>query len=120
MIKPQSTIEMLGIAFRDLIRDTIRAELQSIPQAVSAPIPDRIGGIKLFAEVTGMAPQTGYNLVAKRMVPFAKRGAKLVFSEASLREWMLENKHPVKGSIASIADQFILKPTARRKGKRGL
>lgn len=114
MNKPQSTLEQLGVIFRDIVRDAVRTELQAAPSPSPSPPADRLGGIKLFSEVTGMAEQTGYNLASRREVPFAKRGGKLIFSESELRQWMMENRRPMQREIANNANQFIASP--RRKG----
>ena len=84
----QNPLEQLGAYFRDIVRDAVRTELQAAP--APSPPADRLGGIKLFSEVTGMAEQTGYNLASRREVPFAKRGGKLIYSESELRQWMME------------------------------
>lgn len=100
---------------RDIIRDGIREAQAGAPTTVTPP-RDRIGGIKLFCEVTGMAEQTGYNMASQGKVPFAKRGGKLVFSEAELRAWMLEERHPTKKEAIANAHQLVESP--RRKGSQ--
>lgn len=50
---------------------------------------NRIGGIELAEQITGKARSTIYNLVSAGEIPVAgKRGQKLYFSEADLREWI--------------------------------
>lgn len=110
----QNPLEQLGAIFRDIVRDAVRTELQAAPPPPISLPTNRLGGIKLFCEVTGMAEQTGYNLASRREVPFAKRGGKLIFSESELRLWMMENRRPMQREMVANAHQFITSP--RRKG----
>lgn len=79
---------------RSLIRDEVKNALQSNQVVAPTINPNRIGGISLAVEVTGMAKQTLYNLVSKRMIPHFKRGGRIIFDEDKLRSWLVENYRP--------------------------
>lgn len=111
------TAEQIGLLLYTLFRDVVEDALKKQPPSPSNISYDRIGGMEIFTEVTGMASQTGYNLTSRGKVPYAKRGGKLIFSEKELREWLTENHHPVVDS-ADKNLKFVIAPTIRKKGGR--
>lgn len=80
---------------RSLIHDEVKNALHATMIALPTVNPNRIGGINLAVEVTGMAKQTIYNLASKRLIPHAKRGGRIIFEEDKLRSWLVENKRPL-------------------------
>lgn len=103
---------------RGIVREGIKEAQIGAPTSSTQP-RDRIGGVALATEVTGLAKQTIYNLAHVCRIPHAKRGRNLIFKESELREWLTENKRPMAGDAARAADKFIVKPSSRRKGKQG-
>ena len=76
---------------RSLIHDEVKNALQAALVVAPTVNRNRIGGINLAVEVTGMAKQTIYNLVSKRLIPHAKRGDRIIFDEDKLSyspEWL--------------------------------
>jgi excisionase family DNA binding protein len=49
---------------------------------------DKIGGLELAQEITGLKISTLYNHVHKNKIPFIKKGGKLYFSKAELMDWL--------------------------------
>ena len=80
---------------RSLIHDEVKNALQATLSVAPTIDRTRIGGINLAVEVTGMAKQTIYNLVSKRLIPHAKRGGRIIFDEDKLRSWLVENDRPL-------------------------
>jgi len=100
---------------RSVVKESMAEVLPTLSQNTQSP-KNRIGGIELFAEVTGLARQTGYNLVSKKAVPHYKRGGKLLFSEEELRKWLLEHPQITSDKSYHLAHQNVI---LRRKKKGG-
>ena len=114
----QNAAEQFGILLQAIVKDAVSSAIQAQPLTPVPPPVDRIGGIKLFCEVTGMAAQTGYNLASKREVPHSKRGGKLIFSETELRAWLLENRQPTRAEAVKNAHRLIGTPRRNLGNKR--
>ena len=50
--------------------------------------PDRLGGLELAQEITGLKKNTIYNFVHYNKIPFTKKGGKLYFSKKELENWI--------------------------------
>lgn len=92
----QNPLSVFEAYFRSLIRDEVRSALPAHLQPFPNPSDNRIGGIALAVEVTGLAKQSIYNAVSQRVIPHSKRGGRIVFEEETLRAWMIENRRLTK------------------------
>ncbi|MDJ1467287.1 helix-turn-helix domain-containing protein [Xanthocytophaga flava] len=54
---------------------------------------ERLGGIELAMEITGLAKSTIYHLAADGLIPFMKQRRKLYFSSRDLYQWIKDGKH---------------------------
>ncbi|RCR65549.1 helix-turn-helix domain-containing protein [Larkinella punicea] len=68
---------------------------------------NRMGGIGLAREVTGLATSTLYNLVAQNKIPHCKRGGKLFFMEEELHQWILAGRRKTTAEVATDVDAFL-------------
>lgn len=94
------------------IRQLLQQELKAIITdhlllAAIQPEPDEIGSIALALEITGLAKQTVYGLVAQSKIPYMKRGKKLYFSRKELTEWIKQGKRKTLADIEAEADNYI-------------
>lgn len=73
--------------------------------------PDRIGGIELAVEITGLKPSTIYSKVHTREIPFCKPdGSKqLIFRESELLAWIAGGRKKTQKEIAAEAESFGVK-----------
>ncbi|MCY7349798.1 MAG: helix-turn-helix domain-containing protein [Cytophagaceae bacterium] len=109
-------VESIRILVREEMEEMLRQSEQQRPEH---PTPhDRIGGVKLAVEVTGLAAQTVYNLVHRGELPSHKPMGKLVFSELELREWMLSNRRGTRPQRISDAHQHVQRPRRKKGGLR--
>lgn len=93
----------------DDITQAVRSELQTFFQNQtfsSQPEQDRIGGIELAAELTGLAKPTIYGLVSARQIPHSKRGKRLYFSRRELLEWLQAGKRKTQAEVKAEAANF--------------
>ena len=111
----QHPLSVLEAYFRSLIRDEVRSALPTHLLPFPNPPDDRIGGIALAVEVTGMAKQTIYNMVSQRTLPHSKRGGRIIFEEKVLRTWMVENRRLTKEE----ADIDNLQPATQLRKQKG-
>lgn len=110
----KSAFEILELWLRTLIREEVQKAQHNKHVPSDTLTHDRVGGIKLAEEITGFARQSIYNLASKRKIPHSKRNGTLVFSEKTLRDWLLENQRPLQDESIDSAHSFIATP--RRKG----
>ena len=68
---------------------------------------NRMGGIGLAREVTGLATSTLYNLVAQNRIPHCKKGGKLFFMEEELHQWILAGRRKTTAEVATDVDAFL-------------
>ncbi|MDJ1473151.1 helix-turn-helix domain-containing protein [Cytophagaceae bacterium DM2B3-1] len=54
---------------------------------------DRLGGIELAMEITGLAKSTIYTMASEGLIPFMKQRKKLYFSSRDLYQWIKDGKH---------------------------
>lgn len=96
-----------------LFREEIEAffETRAFP---NQPEQDRIGGIELAIEITGLAKPTIYSLVSTRKIPHSKQGKRLYFSRRELLEWLAAGKRKTQSEIAIEAANFGQKEKAVR------
>lgn len=60
-------------------------------QQAACPAPeDKIGGIELAIQITGLKKATIYSHVHKGNIPHFKRGGKLYFSKTALQKWITQ------------------------------
>ena len=110
--------------FLESIRSIVREEVDEIQRASEAknsnkpPLPNRIGGVALAMEVTGLAKQSVYNLAHQGTIPHYKPFGKLVFHEDELREWMLTNRRGTHDERVSVAHQHVVRPKPKKGGAR--
>jgi excisionase family DNA binding protein len=67
---------------------------------------NRIGGIELAEEISGLKRPTIYNLVSTRQIPFSKQGKKLYFYETDLLKWLEDGKRKTQKEIAATAVNY--------------
>ena len=105
-------------SIRTLVREEMEEFLrQSEPQSPEPPIlHNRIGGVRLAVEVTGLAKQTIYNLAHQGKIPHYKPFGKLVFHQADLRAWMLSNRRGTHPERVGNAHWHVERPKSRRGG----
>lgn len=104
------------------IRAIVREEIDEIQQDFLAlarekpALNNRIGGVDLAVEVTGLAKQTIYNLAHQGKIPHYKPVGKLIFHEEELREWMLTNRRDDYPDRVSKAHQHVQRPRRKKGG----
>lgn len=92
------------------VRQLLREELeQFFTDNALAQTPteiDRIGGIELAIEITGLAKPTIYGLVHQRKIPHSKQNKRLYFSRRELLEWISAGRRKTQAEIATEAADF--------------
>ena len=77
---------------------------------------NRMGGIGLAREVTGLATSTLYNLVVQNKIPHCKKGGKLFFMEEELHQWIQAGRRKTTAEVANDVDAFLsLHPNGKAK-----
>ncbi len=117
---PQAAYSALLESIRSIVREEVD-EIQRASQAKNTnklPLPNRIGGVALAIEVTGLAKQTVYNLAHQGTIPHYKPFGKLVFHEEELREWMLTNRRGTPDERISAAHQHVVRSKPKKGGAR--
>lgn len=93
----------------DDITQAVRNELETFFQDrtfATQPEQDKIGGIELAIELTGLAKPTIYGLVSERKIPHSKRGKKLYFSRNDLTEWITGGRRKTNAEIETKAENY--------------
>jgi predicted DNA-binding transcriptional regulator AlpA len=74
-------------------------------QNTNKPKPDRIGGMGLAVEITGLKPSTIYSKVHNLEIPFSKpQGTKqLIFRESELLDWIAKGRKKTRAETAKDA-----------------
>lgn len=81
------------------------------------PIPKEILSVEEVAELTGLARQTIYTSVCKRLIPHFKARRKVYFKRSEILDWMLQDRRETKSKVAAKAADFIeAQKIKRRKG----
>lgn len=71
------------------------------------PSPKEILSVEEVAELTGLAKQTIYTNVCKRLIPHYKARRKIYFKRTEILEWMLQNRRETQSEVNSKAADFI-------------
>lgn len=71
------------------------------------PAPKEILTVDEVAELTGLAKQTIYTNVCKRLIPHYKARRKVYFKRTEILEWMLQNRRETQSEVNSKAADFI-------------
>lgn len=118
MTNSQQFLGQLEVFLRDIVRDVLQDVLANKTTS-TLQLTNRIGGIELAVEVTGMAKQTVYNMVSQRTLPHSKRGGRIFFEEEVLRNWMVDNRRPVQEAVClkNVQSDAQLKKQRRRQGE---
>jgi excisionase family DNA binding protein len=79
--------------------------------------PKEILTVDEVAELTGLAKQTIYTNVCKRLIPHYKARRKVYFKRTEIIEWMLNDRRESKPEVSALAADFIeAQKLKRRKG----
>lgn len=92
MFNPFEELQARLIRVETLLYDvlTIIAPTQALDEK------ERLGGIELAVQVTGLAKSTIYNLASEGRIPHMKRGKKLYFCYSELDNWIRESKQALQ------------------------
>lgn len=81
------------------------------------PAQKEILTVDEVAELTGLAKQTIYTNVCKRLIPHYKARRKVYFKRTEIVEWMLNDRRESKPEASALAADFIeAQKLKRRKG----
>lgn len=93
------------------VRQLFRQELETFfaehTLNASQPETDQIGSIDLACEITGLARQTIYGLVAQSKIPHMKRGKLLYFSKQELTDWIKQGRRKTVADIQTEAQNYV-------------
>ncbi|MFP5265564.1 MAG: helix-turn-helix domain-containing protein [Blastocatellia bacterium] len=92
---------------RQLLRQELEAFFAERPLTTSQSESDKIGGIELAQQITGLAKPTIYGLVAQSKIPCMKQGKKLYFSRRELTDWIKQGKRKTIADIEIAADSYL-------------
>lgn len=105
--------------FEEVVTRLIRVEslLYELKSTVT-PAPtentqDKIGGIELAMQVTGLAKSTVYNLASESRIPHMKRGKKLYFSREELLSWLREGKQKTLSDLKEEMEAHLSRQSVR-------
>ncbi|MDJ1483599.1 helix-turn-helix domain-containing protein [Cytophagaceae bacterium YF14B1] len=98
MFNPFEELQARLIRVETLLYDV----LSIIAPAKALQEKERLGGIDLAIQVTGLAKSTIYNLASEGRIPHMKRGKKLYFSYTELENWIREGKPQLLHNLQSM------------------
>ncbi|QKG54375.1 helix-turn-helix domain-containing protein [Hymenobacter sp. BRD67] len=86
-------LDCLDLFIRKAVEEAL-SNSRSAPHAATSP--DKVGGMKLAQEVTGLSKPRLYALVSERGIPHKKRGNRLFFDREELLAWIAEGNRAVR------------------------
>lgn len=120
MTNPESkTYQAVAESIRALVLQELEEFHRNNKKQEVPTVKNRIGGINLAVEVTGLAKQTIYNKVNKGQIPHYKpNGGRPIFSEAELEEWMKSGKVKSFQERVDQAHQYVARPRRNSSGPK--
>ena len=103
MIILQLTSEQLGNLIQSSVREVLRTSKHSEASTQTSEKPLSISEV---AEFLNLSTSTIYGKVSRGELPFMKRGKRLYFSQAELKEYLKDGRKLTLDEIASEADSY--------------
>lgn len=114
------TISFYKISVND-IRCVIKEELEHFFATTQTKNQneqnDKLGGVELAIEITGLAKSTIYSLVSERKIPHSKKGKRLYFSAQELLDWLRSGKRKTVTEITDSVNNQLRNKSSYEQSK---
>lgn len=87
--------------FEKAIREQVRAVLSTTPQKSTTEKESEILNIEDVAKLLMISKARVYHLTSNRLLPFSKRGRRLIFFRSEILDWIKQGKIPTQQEIES-------------------
>jgi len=82
---------------------------QNENSALSPASNEKFLNLKGAAEFLGLAPQTVYGLISRKLIPYMKRQKRVYFSKAELIQWLESGRRLTREEIAISSRPQLIK-----------
>lgn len=90
-----------------LIIRCVRQAINGVLLELQPKNRDKIGGMDLAREVTGLSKATIYGLTSRREIPHRKLGKRLYFEESELVDWINSFRRKTVTELDQEAEQYL-------------
>lgn len=81
---------------------------QSSEPIVQAMDTDEFGDLKWVCKTTKYSRVTLYSFVSKKLIPYYKKGRKLIFNKQEIIQWIKDSRKKTKVEVENEVEQFII------------
>lgn len=95
---------------RSMLREEVRQALKECsPQIIESEFDNGLMNIQETAQMLNLAVPSIYGLVHRRVIPYIKRGKKLIFEKSQIEQWLKNGRQKTIYDTERQAEDYLLK-----------